>query len=69
MKRVIQTDITTIVVIFNSSHCIEPLSVGLIADSDVIFVDNDSEDDSVSKKIVADVQGSKLKAMLNNLKR
>jgi len=49
MKRVIQTDITTIVVIFNSSHCIEPLSVGLIADSDVIFVDNDSEDDSVEQ--------------------
>jgi len=29
----------------------------------------DDEDDSAGKKIVADVQGSKLKAMLNNLKK
>ena len=49
MKRVIQTDITTILVIFNSSHCIQPLSVGLISDLDVIFVDNGSEDDSVEQ--------------------
>jgi GT2 family glycosyltransferase len=49
MKRVIHTDITTILVIFNSSHCIQPLSVGLMSDSDVIFVDNGSEDDSVEQ--------------------
>jgi len=37
--------------------------------STVVSPTYDSEDDSVSKKIVADVQGSKLKAMLNNLKK
>lgn len=41
------SDISVIVVSYNSSHCMETLSSGLASCSTVYFVDNASEDDSV----------------------
>ena len=41
------SDISVIVVSYNSSHCVEPLASGLASCSAVMFVDNASEDDSV----------------------
>lgn len=41
------SDISVIVVSYNSGHCMESLSSGLASCSTVLFVDNASEDDSV----------------------
>ena len=41
-------DITTIVVTFNSEHCIESLSKGLAKDTPIIIVDNASSDNTVN---------------------
>jgi GT2 family glycosyltransferase len=49
MKMISLSDISVIVVSYNSGHCLEPLSAGLASCSTVIFVDNASEDDSVGE--------------------
>jgi N-acetylglucosaminyl-diphospho-decaprenol L-rhamnosyltransferase len=48
-KKVLSSEISIIVVSYNSGHCMQPLSAGLAPDSEVIFVDNASEDDSVKR--------------------
>ena len=42
-------NITTLVVTFNSEHCIEPLSKGIPKDVPVIIVDNASSDNTVAR--------------------
>lgn len=59
MKRVSSSEVTVIVVTYNSSHCLPALAEGLSQLPNVIIVDNASEDDS-RESIAAELPNANL---------